>query len=727
MRAGRLTDLIFNGGKKQKNPAKYCKVSLVFDNSDHKMPIEANEVILTRIIKRAPLKDDPNNYYSYYYINSHAANFSKFIEVLSHARISGDGYNIIKQGDVTNLVKIGSVDRRRILDDVAGISTYDTDIKKAENEKEDVEHNFERIHIILNEITSQIRQLKKDRDAAYRYKELKEQLYDIKAKIATKKKREVEEQLAEVSRQIEQYQQEKDGQEQQKEQLRKEYNDLREQLEEIEQNMTASGSSEADELRKKSEELRRDDIKVEEKINYLKDEILELKEENTELTTTLDNLTKEIEEHTKQEQTIQDQLDQNTTTAKEYETQLNHLRESIAKSDDTSLDLTQELIVMREEYQEKQQKQHEIQLKRDRLIETRDGIDHQLAEHEETKATYEFELKDISWQVEEHSKDQKNRQKQKKALDQQLFEKKKRETELSEQVRDLERAVRTLQRDQAKIQAEYDAIQHVQAQYNHAVNSVLQARDDGNLGGICGTIAELARVEDKYRTSLEIAAGPRMQSIVVEDDNAAAAAINYLQKQNHGRATFLPLNKMLIGKPRAKALMAVQDEHSNGFAIDLINFDDQYRSAFWYVFGDTVIVDNLSDARRLMGGVRLVDLKGNLIEASGAMIGGSAPKIHIGFGTADRQKLDEITQKLRSTEIHYESAADDLSILREELIDLEAQFRTFNENGSDPISEKDLAVRKKEFEGKLKIILQQIEVKNQEKTTIDQQITEVTH
>src|SRR4030042_3536732 len=78
MRAGRLTDLIFNGGKKHKDPAKYCKVSLVFDNAERRMPIESDEVVLTRMIKRAPLKDDPNNYYSYFYINEHSASFSDF-------------------------------------------------------------------------------------------------------------------------------------------------------------------------------------------------------------------------------------------------------------------------------------------------------------------------------------------------------------------------------------------------------------------------------------------------------------------------------------------------------------------------------------------------------------------------------------------------------------------------------------------------------------------------
>ena len=91
MRAGRLTDLIFNGGKKHKNPAKYCKVSLVFDNKKRRMPVDSNEVILTRMIKRAPLKNDPNNYYSKFYINERAASFSDFENVLFHARMSGEG------------------------------------------------------------------------------------------------------------------------------------------------------------------------------------------------------------------------------------------------------------------------------------------------------------------------------------------------------------------------------------------------------------------------------------------------------------------------------------------------------------------------------------------------------------------------------------------------------------------------------------------------------------
>ena len=136
----------------------------------------------------------------------------------------------------------------------------------------------------------------------------------------------------------------------------------------------------------------------------------------------------------------------------------------------------------------------------------------------------------------------------------------------------------------------------------------MEARDRGILQGIHGTIAELAEVDKDYETALTVAAGQRMQSIVVEDDECASKAIQYIKSEKLGRATFLPMSKMMSGRPRAKALMCERNQNSLGFAIDLIKFDEKYRSAFWYVFGDTVIMDDLQSARKVMGGVRLVTM-----------------------------------------------------------------------------------------------------------------------
>jgi chromosome segregation protein len=725
MRAGRLTDLIFNGGKNRKNPSKYCKVSLVFDNTQRKMRIDADEVVLTRMIKRAPLRDNPDNYYSYFYINNRAASFTEFVDLLTHARISGEGYNIIKQGDVTNLVEMGSVDRRKIVDDIAGISTFDEDIEKAEKEREDVDKNLERIDIILNEITSQIRQLKKDRDAAYRYKELKDKLYETKAMIAYKKKQEIETQIAEVNKQIESYENEQKKFEKQKENLKVQYTELQQKLSEVETKIANAGGNEAQDIKEKIDTLRSEAIKIDERINYSNDEITEKKKDKKTFETSLEEVTKELDEYTTQKEEYSKQINEIETTLKTKEAELGKLREEIAQSDDTSMDITRELVKMREEYTNTQTEKHEVELQRDRLKEKQDALDLQVAELQETKSTYEFELKDIDWQVSELHKGKQESSKKVKESEKQLFEKKKRESEITEQLADLEKAILKFQREQAKLQAERDAAQSIGAKYNSAVESVLSARNSHELKGIRGTIAELAQVDEKYQLALEIAAGPRMQAVVVEDDAAAAEAIGYLQKKKLGRATFLPINKMIVGKPRAQALMTVKDESSQGFAIDLVSFDSEYRGAFWYVFGDTVIVNTLSDARRLMGGVRLVDMKGDLIEASGAMVGGSPPSDRLSFGSADQRTLDEITRKLNAAIQSQDQLSEELAQLKKDIGELENEFRTLKGETDAGIQTKDLELRKKEFAGKLDLLTKDLEAKFKEKESIEAETTQV--
>jgi len=725
MRAGRLTDLIFNGGKKHKNPAKFCKVSLVFDNKKRRMPVDTDEVVLTRMIKRAPLKNDPNNYYSKFYVNDHGATFSDFENILYHARMTGDGYNIVKQGDVTSLVEMGSVDRRRLIDDIAGISNFDNDIKKAEKEELEVDNNLERIKIILSEISNQIRQLKNDRDGAFRYKELKDQLYETKAKIALKKKQDVEAQIAEINRQIENYEKEKEKLDEKNKALKEEYATSQKELEDIEKKIGDVGGDEVKDIKKQVESIRSNEIKVAERINYTNDEIIEIQNEQNELKSNLTSIDKELEEHINKKEQLEKQIEENKSELEEKEKELSNLKKDIAQSDDKSMDLTHELAKMREEYNEKNTEIHELKLKRNRFTDKIESLELLIAEMQETKSTYEFELKDIEWQSEEFNKDYNENVKKVSNLENNLFNNKKRESELSEELADLENIILRLQREQSKLKAELDALQSVEGKYNPAVNEILKACKNGSLEGIHGTIAELAKVDEKFETSVEIAAGYRMQSIVVDNDEVAAKAIKFLQKEKLGRATFLPLNKMIAGKPRAKALIAVKDSKTYGFAIDLVKFKEEYQGAFWYVFGDTVIVDGLDDARRLMGGVRIVDLKGSLIEASGAMVGGSKPKTHISFSNADRSKLEEITKNLQDAIKHQDSLSDELKELRKEISEIERNLSGLKISGDKESQVKDIDVRRKEFTGKLEIICKDLDEKIKEKEELELKKKEV--
>ena len=725
MRAGRLTDLIFNGGKKHKNPAKYCKVSLVFDNSERRMPVESDEVILTRMIKRAPLKNDPNNYYSYFYINDRSASFSDFENLLLHARISGGGYNIVQQGDVTSLIEMGSIDRRRLIDDIAGISNFDNDIKKAEKEKEEVDSNLERIKIILNEISNQINQLKDERNEAFKYKELKDKLYETKAKIALKKKQDVEAQISEINKQIESYESEKFKLDEKSTELKKQYAEAQAELQEIEKKIGEVGGEEVKEIKVKIDSIRSEEIKVEERINYSKDEIVEIQKNLNQIKSNLESIEKELQENISKKEELEKQLNDKKVELENKENEFNVLKEEIAQSDDKSMDLTHELAKMRHEHDEKNSELHELKLKRNRFTERIEALELQIAEMQETKSTYEFELKDINWQSDEFKKDSKEKNKKLNDFEKKLFEKKKKESEISEQLVDLENAIRILQREQSKLQAEFDALQSVQGKYNIAVNAILKARNDGILKGIHGTVAELAQVDKKYETAVEVAAGSRMQSVVVDSDEVAAKAIKFLQKEKFGRATFLPLNKMIAGNPRGKALMVVKDKNANGFAIDLLKFKEEYKGAFWYVFGDTIIVNTLDDARRLMGGVRLVDLKGGLIEASGAMIGGSLPKGQLTFSKADRNKLEEVTKKLQNAIDSQDKLSNELTELKKEIVEIENSLKEIKTRTDKEIQVKDLDVRNKEFTGKLEIIKKDLEIKTKEKEDLENKKSEV--
>jgi len=193
IRAGRLTDLIFNGGK-EGSPSQFTKVSLIFDNKDKLLPVDSNIVKLTRHVKRN--RTAKADYTSTFYVNEKKSSLGDFDSILSHAKISADGYNLVQQGDITRIVEMGPKERRGILDDIAGISRFDADIESAEKDKTETEDNLDRIGIILGELRNQIKQLEKDRTGAMKYKEQKEKLELAKAQLEYKRKESLENEIA---------------------------------------------------------------------------------------------------------------------------------------------------------------------------------------------------------------------------------------------------------------------------------------------------------------------------------------------------------------------------------------------------------------------------------------------------------------------------------------------------------------------------------------------------
>lgn len=697
IRAGKLTDLIWNGGKERK-PASYCQVSLVFDNTDRAIPIEADEVKLTRYVGLSPSVE--GGYNSYFYINDRKSSLSEFDSLLAHARISAEGYNLVQQGDVQKIVSMSPVDRRRILDNIAGITKFDDDIAQAEGKRKETEENLERIRIILEEIDKQIQQLAADREGALKYKELNERLTRARAQLAYKNRELIERQILGTKEQIAKHEAERGRLLEQKEELRKKLEEAQSKLSELERQMAERGGEEAKQLKEKLDALRVERARAADGIETSKEALKQIQRDTTEASKERTKVLKEIEALERERAKVEARIGEVEAALKAADEDLHKVDEMASKSDAKVLGIQKEIVALNKQIDELEEKLKGLILEGDRTKEAMARLESEIAQIEESRKTYQVEFEDADWQLKELKSRTKESGKNLQKLQQEFHQKRNEEAKLSKEQTELQQAILTLTRQYAQLKAEADVAENLRKGYTAAVSAILECRDTGTIKGIHGTVAQLAHVEPQYETAIVTAAGSRMQAIIVDDDGVAAECIDYLKKRKIGRATFLPLNKMLVGKPRGKAILVAKE--CLGFAIDLCHFDEKYRDAFFYVFGDTLVVQNLDEARKWMGGVRLVTLQGELIEASGAMIGGEAEKPTVRFGPASASELEKVAEKLREAQAQAEAVANRLEELRREILEIEGQLKDYgSKTGVVEVKVGALEAKRKEFQAKL--------------------------
>jgi chromosome segregation protein len=709
IRAGKLTDLIFNGGK-DKKPANETKVSLVFDNSDRLIPIDSETVKLTRLVRKS---DNVEGYYSYFYVNDRKSSLGEFDNLLANARISADGYNFVQQGDITRITEMSPLERRRILDDISGITKFDEEIQNAEKERLAAEENIGRLSIILDELKKQMKQLDADRDGALKYKDLHDKMVSSQACLSLKRKESVEREIQSVSEQIDNYTKDKEKAETKKEELSKDLALTIEGLTKVEADIAEQGGDEAKEIKDKIDSLRIEMARAKDAVQNSEDSIIGLKDVKKAQQEDLRAVEKDLKGIEDRLAPLKKDLAEKTKQLDEKRSTLTSHQDQVSKSDSELGNLQKETIGLSVEVTSKEEKLHALNLELDRLNEKVQRLKIDIANQEELKKTYEFELKDSEWSIKELKNETKSATMGTRQLQGEYQSKRNKEKKLLEQYADLDSAVKTLTREYNQLKAEAEAVQNVRKGYNNAVSTILEARDKGAIKGVHGTIAELAEVTSDYETAVEVAAGHRMQSIVVDSDAVASECINYLKKNRIGRATFLPLNRMIDGRPRGKAIMA--SKSSVGFAIDLVKFDEKYKTAFWFVLGDTVVVKNLDEARKLMGGVRLVTLDGELAEASGAMVGGTLDKNMTKFGAPSESKIEKKATELRAAIEESESVQAELAQLKTDIAALENAIRDINAKDSgESVKIESIETKIKEFDLKLKSIDSDLDTKNKD-------------
>ncbi|OGS49791.1 MAG: hypothetical protein A3K65_04735, partial [Euryarchaeota archaeon RBG_16_68_12] len=421
-------------------------------------------------------------------------------------------------------------------------------------------------------------------------------------------------------------------------------------------------------------------------------------------------VSKELEALQRDQKAVEASLDDLEGRLKAADTDLRSLDEAASKSDSKVLQIQKDIVALNKKVDEGEEKTKALVLEGDRAKEAIERLRNEVAQLEDVLKTYQLELDDAAFQLKELRTGSKAATKSLSKLQQEFYAKRKEEAELAKEQSELQTAILELTRQYTAMKTEADVAENLKRGYTSAVAAILEARDTGAIKGVHGTIAQLGHAEAKYETAILVAAGNRMQAIVVDDDGVAAECIDFLKKRKAGRATFLPLSKMLVGRPRGKAILVAKE--SVGFAIDLIKFDEKYRDAFFYVLGDTIVVETLDEARRYMGGVRLVTLGGELIEASGAMIGGDLEKTPLRFGAPDRREVDAIAEKLRKATAEAERVAKRLSDLRKELADLEAELKDVGgQTSTVDVKASALETKRKEFFTKVQVTKEDLDAK----------------
>ena len=709
LRAEKTANLIYNGGKSKK-PASHGEVSLYLDNSSQVFGDEFDVLKLTRIIKKSGQSD--------YKINDETRTRTQILDLLSKAKINPDGYNIILQGDIVRIVEMSPNERRQIIEEISGINIYEEKKQKALRELDRVEEKINEAQIILSERETYLKELKSDRDKAQRFKDLDEKVKRNKATIIHRDLKEKNSELQKLDAKKSVIEQKISQHETKTSELREKISGLKSDIDKINKEVEEKGEKEQVEIHKQVEQLKVDVALNNQRMETLKSELDKIKNRKKELQSSLEEVDskskilidrkKEIEKRQQNKQAELEKVEKNIEGFRK-KNKLDNASEVDKEIEevDKEIESEQQIITSLRE------KQQSYLREKDRYETKLQGIDEKIEKLLGLEEENKKELEKL-----------KNFKQEFKTTTTQLSQALSQDSTLSSEQSTAHTKLLSKKEQLSKLRAKSASIRE-QISGGQAINEVLNM----NLKGVYGCISDLGNVDSQHSLALEVAAGGRIRSIVVETDEIAAKCINHLKTKRSGIASFIPLNKIRSVEIN-QSLRNMKKPGVIGLALDLVNFDHKYKKAFEYVFGNTLVVKDIETARKIgVGTVRMVTLSGDIVETSGAMQGGHRRRSKgVGFAEKDVQEdierlekevlkletvVQEVSQKRRENEEVISRLRELKANLEGDIIKLEKTLRVDSDDlGSDKNEKKRLAEEIKELEEKIDDISMNITAKN---------------
>lgn len=601
LRVEKAGNLLFNGGKHGK-PATKAIVSLYFDNSKKIFPLSDDEIKLSRIVNSKGV--------SAYKINNKKATRAQVLDLLSAARINPEGYNIILQGDIIRFVEMSPFDRRGLIEDVSGIHVYEEKREKALRELSRVEERINEARIIISEREAYLKELKKDYEQAAKYRKLRNLVKSAKATLLNQKIKQKKLNISDVKSQVDQLNKSIQKDKASSKLIEGDVEDLKKQLKDINKQIEAKGEKEQLRLHKELEDLRVKIALSEQQLINMKSELENNNQRLQQLKNSREELKKRLLEIDMKVKDIKKRIALRQTNVRELEQKIQNLKQrhslkAAAEVDKDLQALDEKIESINEEILNLRAKEQELLRAVDKLelmIETAKSRSERVQSLEKKDKEAIKELKSKKKQLSKISLDIDNA---KKIID-------KLDLELGTAQNNLLNKKEVLVRLKAQLEASRT--------YTNAVSEILNLKHKS----VFGTISQLGVTDKRYALALDTAAGARINDIVVDNADTASKLIDFLKRKRFGVCSFLPLKELSLIKISDSVRKLTTKPGVVGLAIDLVRFDKRFEKAFRYVFGDSLIIENLNVAKRLGvgSGLRMITMDGDVVEKSGRMRGG---------------------------------------------------------------------------------------------------------
>ena len=630
LRAEKLTDLIRHGQK------------------EGEVEIEIDGYTIRRKVK-----ETDRGYYSYYYINGRSVSYSD-IEMLVERLGLNTEYSVVMQGDVTRVAEMTPIQRRKIIEDVAGISEFEEKKEKALEELEEVKNNIEKVEIMLREVEERLSKLKAEREEALRYKMLVEEREKLESFRKSHEYLKLSETLKNLEEKLDRLNSERDAVLKSLARINSELLRLNNELNDVVEVMESFKDSE---LKRINEEINRVNSEIngsKKLIELYTSEIEELKAERNRLALSIENAKRDVER-------IENELNEIDLKIESLENIIEEKLSEMASLKAKYDEIYSKHGLKRRELEEKLRTLESLKERRTTLLKEKEKV-------LEGLRRVEMEIEEIELS--------KGRMDLNKIFDE-IVRDEKRMAILTNEVEKLKIKIFELDGDTFRMRDELSKIDKAIKEKEielaklsvvrpKAVELILKARDEGRLKGIYGTVSQLCRVDEKYSLALEVAGGNALNFIVVENEDSAIEAVKYLKEIEGGRASFIPLNRVNVHLNLDRSILDVDGVID--YAVNLIDCDKRFRKVFELIYRDTIVVRNIDTAKRFINRFRVVTLDGDLIEKSGVITGGHVKKRSLGlFGESVREELEKLRRKREELELRISNVEENRRSLQAEL------------------------------------------------------------